>query len=138
MAETTHINWTYKRKLKLESTLLMMSHPAMCMDSSPIAGLTVYLQHQMLSYRKIKLNPLNNKYNSSKSKLTKEDLFDDLDEDTLITSKLSNKLQRDSSMMTVCFVWFIHIIIFNLIDIVVQNSLQLGNKSVLVLWSPRS
>lgn len=73
------------------------------MDSSPISGLTVYLQHQMLSYRKIKLNPLNNKYNTSMSKSIKVDLFDDLDEDTLMTSKLSNKPQSDSSIMVVCF-----------------------------------
>lgn len=101
MAENSHINWTYKRRLKLESTLLLLSRPAMCMDSSPIAGLTVYLQHQMLSCRKIKLNPL--KYNT-KSKSIKVDLFDNLDENTLITSKLSNKPQKDSSIITVCFV----------------------------------
>lgn len=93
-----------------------MSRPVMCMDSSPIAGLTVYLQHQMLSYRKIKLNPLNNKYNASKSKLTKVDLFNDLDEDTLITSKLSNKPQRDSSIMAVCFVSYIFVLLFLILE----------------------
>jgi len=35
------------------------------MDSSPVAGLTVHLQHQLLSRRTINLNPLKVKNNDS-------------------------------------------------------------------------
>lgn len=49
--------------------LILVSHPGMCMDSSSIAGLTVNLQHQLLSCRKIVLNPFKNNFNSLKLNL---------------------------------------------------------------------
>jgi len=45
--------------------LLLQNFPVMCTDSSPIAGLTVQLQHQLLSRRTITLNPLKVKHNDS-------------------------------------------------------------------------
>lgn len=97
LAENSHINWTYQKRLKLESMLILVSHPVMCMDSSPIAGLTVNLQHQMLSCRSIMLNPLNNKYTYSKYKSLGLDMLTDSYDDMLFTSELSNKSQQSSS-----------------------------------------
>lgn len=103
IAENSHINWTYEKKLKLESMLLMVSHPAMCMDSSPIAGLAIHLQHQMLSCRSIQLNPLKNKCASSKTKLIEMNVSNDLDEDNLFMSTLSDEPQTEPSKIKVCF-----------------------------------
>lgn len=53
----------------------------MCMDPSPIAGLTVQLQHQLLSRRTIALNPLkvmnddSSKFNFDVLKKWQEDTF---------------------------------------------------------------
>jgi len=72
----------------------------MCMDSSPIAGLVVNLQHQMLSCRTIVLNPLKRKYNCSNQKLLKTDLYNESN-DNIKTSMLSNKPQKESSKLMV-------------------------------------
>jgi len=64
MAENSHVFCSYKKKLKLESILLLVPRPAMCVDSSSIACLMVNLQHQILSYRNIELNPLKMEYKS--------------------------------------------------------------------------
>lgn len=70
------------------------------MDSSPIAGLTVHLQHQMLSFRSVQLNPLKNDYASSK--LKSFDLLDSYS-DKLFTQKLSDEQQKISSKRMVSF-----------------------------------
>lgn len=62
-------------KLKLKSKLLLVSCPVLCMDASPIAGLTVNLQHQMLSCRTIELNPIKNEHLPSENKSPKIDLL---------------------------------------------------------------
>jgi len=68
------------------------------MDSSPIAGLAINLQHQMLNCRSIHLNPIKNNFISSKLKS-----FDLLDSrsNTFFTPKLSNKQQKISSKLMV-------------------------------------
>lgn len=78
--------------------LILVSHPVMCMDSSPVAGLTVNLQHQMLSCRSIVLNPLNNKYPKYKS--LGIDMFTDSFDDMLFTPKPTNKSQQSSSKVS--------------------------------------
>jgi len=70
------------------------------MDSSPIAGLVVNLQHQMLSCRTIVLNPLKRKNNCSKPKLIKTDLYNEFN-DNINTSKLSNEPKEKSSKLMV-------------------------------------
>lgn len=90
--------------------LLLISNPVMCMDSSPIAGLTINLQHQILSCRSINLNPLKKKYTPSKLKPLEINLIDDLN--ILHTSDLSNKLQGTLSKLIVSLKVFILITIF--------------------------
>lgn len=68
--------------------LILVSHRVMCMDSSPISGLTVNLQHQLLSQRTIILNPFNNHLNSSKVNLSENDLPDASNSLKLKSSKL--------------------------------------------------
>lgn len=99
VAENSHINWTYKMKLKLESKLLLLSKPAMCMDSSSIAGLTVNLQHQLLSGRTIQLNPLKKKYPFSSKSISSIDSSNN-SAGNVSTSMLSNK---KSSELTVSY-----------------------------------
>jgi len=84
---------SYEQRLKIESKLLQQNFPVMCMDSSPIAGLTIQLQHQLLSRRTITLNPLKVKnYNSSNSEM---DLSKQLQDCRL------NKSQKSSSKLMV-------------------------------------
>lgn len=104
VAENSQINWTYKMKLKLESKLLLLSKPAMCMDSSPIAGLTVNLQHQLLSGRTIILNPLKKKYTfSSKLISSPIDSSNNSAGNILSTSMLSDELPCKSSELMVSY-----------------------------------
>jgi len=63
------------------------------MDSSPIAGFTVHLQHQILACRSIQLNPLKNKY--TPPKLKSFDLLDSCSS----TPRFSNKQKVCSKMM---------------------------------------
>jgi len=70
------------------------------MDSSPIAGVVVNLQHQVLSGRTIVLNPLKKKFNYSKPKSLETDLYNESD-DNLNTSMLSNEPQEGSSNLMV-------------------------------------
>lgn len=86
----------------LESKLLKLSNPVMCMDRSPIAGLTVQLQHQLLSCRNICLNPIKQSSTSSKLNPSETDNFND----ELFTSKLSNESQNASSKMMVSLKYF--------------------------------
>lgn len=73
------------------------------MDSSPVAGLTVQLQHQLLSGRSIELNPLKHEHVSSDLKSSKLELFNDLYpslNDSLYDNKLnssnfSNELESE-------------------------------------------
>jgi len=65
------------------------------MDSSPIAGFTVRLQHQILSCRSIQLNPLKNKY--TPPKLKSFDLLDSCSS----TPILLNEQQKVSSKLMV-------------------------------------
>jgi len=101
LAKNNHINWTYKKRLKLESMLLLISRPSMCMDSLPIAGLAIHLQHQLLSCRTIDINPFNNKDIYSKLESLPKDFLNDLSNKTLSTSKLSNESQHISSDLMV-------------------------------------
>jgi len=93
MAENSHINWTFEKKLKLESMLLLASRPVMCMDSSPIAGLAVNLQAQIFSCRKIELNPLKTNYKSKRqySKMQCEHVKSPI----IPVQLLSDNLQKD-------------------------------------------
>jgi len=70
------------------------------MDSSPIAGLVVNLQHQVLSSRTIVLNPFKKKKNCSEPKPSKTDSFDESN-DGLNTSMVSNETQERSSKLMV-------------------------------------
>ncbi|VVC40290.1 Hypothetical protein CINCED_3A000795 [Cinara cedri] len=99
ISEHNYMNWSYNKRLKLESMLTLVSHPVMCMDSSHIAGLTVNLQHQLLSCRKIILNPLKNNFKSSKLNLSHNDLTNDFYQDTQFTSNSSNESQRVTSQL---------------------------------------
>lgn len=94
--------------------LILVSHPVMCMDSSPIAGLTVNLQHQMLSCRSIVLNPLNNKYPKYKS--LGIDMLKESYDDLLFISKPTNKLQQSFSSkvrnMQFVIVYFLYFFFF--------------------------
>lgn len=88
-------------KLKLESKLLLLSKPAMCVDSSPIAGLTVNLQHQLLSGRTIQLNPLKKKFSS---KLISSSIDSSNNSaGNISTSMLSNELPCKSSELMVSY-----------------------------------
>lgn len=102
ITENDKINWTYERRLKLESKLLLMYNPVMCMDTSPIAGLTLHLQHQMLSCRKIKLNPLKANLKTSKFESAEDDFSKDTFEHLSLESKFSDE-PRDSYKILVCF-----------------------------------
>lgn len=104
--ENDQINWTYERRLKLESKLLLLYYPAMCMDMSPVAGLTVQLQHQMLSCRRVELNPLKKKQKTAKFECVAEDVSNDTFKQLLLQSKFSD-VPRDSSKILVCFVCYI-------------------------------
>lgn len=95
------MNWSYNKRLKLESMLTLVSHSSMCMDSSFIAGLTVNLQHQLLSYRKIILNPLKNNFKFSKLNTSQNDLKGGSYQDIKSTSNSSNESQRVSSKLMV-------------------------------------
>lgn len=86
------MNWSYKKRLKLESMLILVSHPLMCMDSSPTSGLTVNLQHQLLSCHTIILNPFKNNFNSSKVNLSENDLQINLHKNIPTISKSSSQL----------------------------------------------
>lgn len=72
----------------------------MCMDPSPIAGLVVNLQHQVLSCRTKVLNPLKRENFSSEPKSLKTDLCDESN-DNLNTSMLSDEPQEGSSNLMV-------------------------------------
>lgn len=67
----------------------------MCMDPSPIAGLTVQLQHQLLSRRTIALNPL--KVMNDDSSKFNADILKKWQEDTLAKTKS----QKSSSKLVV-------------------------------------
>lgn len=97
MAENSHINWTYEKRLKLESKLLLITHPVLCMDSSPIAGLTINLQHQLLSGRTIELNPIKNKDFSSENKSQNIDLLNNSHDDIKYNSAFTNEESSESS-----------------------------------------
>jgi len=74
----------------------------MCMDSSPIAGLVVNLQHQMLSCRTKVLNPLKRKnYYSGLNSLKTEYLYSESNAN-LNTSMLSNEPLEGSTNLMVC------------------------------------
>ncbi|XP_050521576.1 uncharacterized protein LOC126894536 isoform X2 [Daktulosphaira vitifoliae] len=51
-------NWSYEKKLKLESLLILASHPELCMDSSPSTGLAVKMQLNTSGSKIYELNPL--------------------------------------------------------------------------------
>lgn len=104
IAENSHINWTYRKRLKLESMLLKVNNPVLCMDSSPIAGLTVHLQHQMLSCRTIQLNPLKYKHTSSKLNPLGTNLH--TSSGMSFTKNLPNESQGASSKLIVCLKYF--------------------------------
>lgn len=84
----------------LESMLLTRLYPYMCMDSSPIAGLVVNLQHQVLSCRTKVLNPLKRKSFYSVLKSLKTNLCNKSN-DHLNTSMLSNEPQEGYSNLMV-------------------------------------
>ncbi|XP_029342951.1 uncharacterized protein LOC100569481 [Acyrthosiphon pisum] len=90
--------WSIDRRLGLESEILKRIYMVMCTDSSPLAGLVVQLQHQVLSRRTIVLNPLKRKNNFSKSIPLKTDLYNESN-DNLNTSMLSNEPQEGSSKL---------------------------------------
>ncbi|XP_060858740.1 MATH and LRR domain-containing protein PFE0570w-like isoform X2 [Metopolophium dirhodum] len=90
--------WSIDRRLGLESEILKKVYPVMCMDPSPLAGLVVQLQHQVLSRRTIVLNPLKRKNNFSKPIPLKTDLYNEPN-DSLNTSMLSNESQGGSSKL---------------------------------------
>ncbi|XP_015374960.1 PREDICTED: uncharacterized protein LOC107169665 isoform X2 [Diuraphis noxia] len=88
---------SYERRLKIESKLLKLNFPVMCMDPSPVCGLTVKLQHDLLSRRTMCLNPLKKKkYDSSKFEM---DLSKKSQDDKFPTTKL-NESQQSSSNLT--------------------------------------
>ncbi|XP_025205151.1 myosin-2 heavy chain-like [Melanaphis sacchari] len=96
IAQCSPKHCSYKRRLKIESKLIRLNFPVMCMDPSPIAGLTVQLQHQLLSRRTIILNPL--KVINDDSSKFEMDLLKKSQEDTLSETKL-NKSQKLSKSM---------------------------------------
>lgn len=83
------------------------------MDSSPIAGLTVQLQHQLLSGRTIDLNPLKHGHVSSNLKSSKLEMFNDLYpsfkdsiyDNKINSSNLLNKLKSESSKKMVSYIF---------------------------------
>jgi len=91
IADNSHVHWTYKKKLKLERMLLLASRPVMCIDSSPIAGTVINLQHQMINCRSIKLNPLKNKFEPKYLNHKKE--YENI-ESPIIPVQLSDALQN--------------------------------------------
>jgi len=98
IAQCSPAHCSYEQRLKIESELIRLNFPVMCMDPSPLAGLTVQLQHQLLSRRTITLNPLN-VINNDSSKF-EMDLLNKSQEDTLPKTKL-NKSQKSSSKLMV-------------------------------------
>jgi len=76
------------------------------MDMSPVAGLTVQLQHQMLSGRRIKLNPLKENHKTSKFECVADDFSNDTFGHLSLNSKFSDE-PRDSSQISVCFLRYI-------------------------------
>ncbi|XP_060835614.1 uncharacterized protein LOC132918419 [Rhopalosiphum padi] len=96
IAQCSPAHCSYEQRLKIESELIRLNFPVMCMDPSPLAGLTVQLQHQLLSRRTITLNPLN-VINNDSSKF-EMDLLNKSQEDTLPKTKL-NKSQKSSSKL---------------------------------------
>ncbi|CAH1724069.1 unnamed protein product [Aphis gossypii] len=91
IAQCSPAHCSYEQRLKIESKLIKLNFPVILTDPSPIAGLTVQLQHQLLSRRTIALNPLkvmnddSSKYNADILKKWQEDTF------------LKTKLQKSSS-----------------------------------------
>lgn len=83
---------SYEQRLKIESDLLRLNFPVMCMDTAPISGLVVQLQHQLLSRRTINLNPLKIKDPSN----FEMDLSKKSQDDRLPKTEL-NKSQKSSS-----------------------------------------
>lgn len=81
--------------------ILVVTHPVLCMDASPIAGLTLHLQHQMLSCRTINLNPLKKQHTSTKLNPLGIDLLKNSYDDKSFTTNLSNESQRASSKLIV-------------------------------------
>jgi len=66
IAKCSPTECSYEQRLYIESEMVKRNFPVMCIDSSPVAGLTVQLQHQLFSRRTITLNPLRaKKYDSS-------------------------------------------------------------------------
>ncbi|XP_001942883.2 golgin subfamily A member 4 [Acyrthosiphon pisum] len=87
---------SYEQRLKIESQLILRNFPVMCIDSSPIAGLTVHLQNQLLSRRTISLNPLKVKNNDSSN--LEMNLSKKLQEDRLNESQNeSSELMKDTA-----------------------------------------
>lgn len=59
-------DWTLEKRLNLESRMLNIYYPIMCLDMLPATGIALNLQHILLSERKLKLNLLKKiKYTSS-------------------------------------------------------------------------
>lgn len=116
IAENSHLNWTYERRLKLEQMLLLVTRPAFCFDSSPIAGLAVHLQHQMLSVRDVELNPLKNGSYSKKN--SSEKSSNNISDNILPISKLSNKTfnRFSKSMVSKLYLCCIYNIDYKTID----------------------
>lgn len=97
IAQCSPAHCSYEQRLKIESKLIKLNFPVMCMDPSPIAGLTVQLQHQLLSRRTIALNPLK-VMNDDTSKFNAE-ILKKWQEDTLAktkSQKSSSKLMEDT------------------------------------------
>lgn len=67
--------WTNKMKLRLESKIILLNHPVMCMDILPATGVALNLQHFLLSARKLELNPLKRKYSMYSNLSMKMDLI---------------------------------------------------------------
>lgn len=88
------------RRIDVESEILKKIYPVLCTDPSPIAGLVVNLQHQVLSRRTIVLNPLKKKNYFKKPISLKTDLYNESN-DNLNTSMMSKKSQEGSSKLMV-------------------------------------
>lgn len=59
LSDNSHMNWSYMKRLKIESLILLSSYPKICVDSLDNPELTALLQQNILEAHKFDVTTLN-------------------------------------------------------------------------------
>lgn len=102
LVEYSFFDLSSDKLLKLESMLLLASHRILCMDISPVAGLAVKLQNQVLRHNCKNLNPMKKSYISSNMSTLEACLLKE-SHNNILESHFLDETQGESSKCLVSY-----------------------------------